>query len=476
LEELGISLIFFHGEMEDFLELMEEQGLKAAAIHSHQETGTQVSYQRDQRIHSYLQAKGISWKEYPHGGVIRPLKNRDRRDRIVKQRHHSPILPVPSALPIKKYTRLARDTWPQSLHNWQDKQRLICLEALDLIPLDPTRVNYAQELHQSMQSWSKRLDISPVLQFLIPRISPPPLTTELFPQPLPSPRQGCSREIFQEDLNSFLDYRSEGYSGGMSSMNSAPSHCSRLSVHLAWGTASIREALQEAEKEAAKGERAKARNLRSFIKRLFWHDHFVQRLEDEPRMEQFPLNPCYQDFPLPPNLSERFWAWIDGRTGYPYVDAGIRCLRSTGYLNFRSRALIVSFAVHSLRLPWELILYPMAQMMADYVPGIHISQLQMQAGVVGINTLRVYSPTKQLEDHDPNCRYVKSWLPELAGYSPQEILGGPLFSLAPYPEPIVDYKKESKIFKDYYFLIKKDPKTREEARKVYERHGSRRRN
>lgn len=115
------------------------------------------------------------------------------------------------------------------------------------------------------------------------------------------------------------------------------------------------------------------------------------------------------------------------------MDASIRGLRLSGYLPFRMRAMIVSFAVHVLRLWWRDILYPMAQWMADYVPGIHLSQLQMQAALTGINTIRVYDPTKQLTDHDRDARFVRAMVAELRHRDPAEIRALPDLRLPPYP-------------------------------------------
>jgi deoxyribodipyrimidine photo-lyase len=170
-----------------------------------------------------------------------------------------------------------------------------------------------------------------------------------------------------------------------------------------------------------------------------------------------------------------FRLWALGRTGMSLIDACIRHLRLTGYLNFRGRAMIVSFAIHVLRLPWRLIIYPMAQMMADYVPGIHISQLQMQAGLTGINALRVYNPTKQLKDHDSECVFVKSWVPELAEYEPALIHTLPQQELAPYPRAAVDHRQESSLFRKEYYSIKKSDQARAASREVLEQHGSRKR-
>jgi len=101
------------------------------------------------------------------------------------------------------------------------------------------------------------------------------------------------------------------------------------------------------------------------------------------------------------------------------IDACMRCLNATGFMNFRMRSMLVSFACYGLHLDWRLIHPHLARVFLDYEPGIHLSQLQMQAGVVGINTIRVYSPHKQIIDQDPECVFIKN---ERSGFHYQEEL------------------------------------------------------
>lgn len=175
------------------------------------------------------------------------------------------------------------------------------------------------------------------------------------------------------------------------------------------------------------------------------------------------------------NDEEKLTAWKHGRTGVPMVDAAVRCFRETGYLNFRSRAMITSFACHALHLSWRKVLYPLAGMMADYVPGIHVPQLQMQAGVTGINTIRVYNPNKQMRDHDPQARFVKEWCPRLADYSAEDIYkhGTGEQVLSDYPDPIINEKERRKQMRDTLYEIKNSDKAQQYADEVYQRHGSR---
>ena len=151
----------------------------------------------------------------------------------------------------------------------------------------------------------------------------------------------------------------------------------------------------------------------------------------------------------------------------------MRCLHETGYLNFRMRALTVSFFTHILWQPWQEATTHLSQMFLDFEPGIHFPQLQMQAGIVGINTVRVYSPTKQIADQDPECQFIKQWIPELRDFTVAEIMSYETCPLGQYPRPIVDFKAQSKQMKDQIFTIRKSLEGQTQSAKVLKAHGSR---
>ena len=205
----------------------------------------------------------------------------------------------------------------------------------------------------------------------------------------------------------------------------------------------------------------------------------MQRLEDRTSLETTCLQSTTDGIRRPgvvaagqrlteDEIERRFRAWREGQTGYPMVDACIRSLRATGWLNFRMRAMIVSFACYTLWLDWRLINPWLARQFTDYEPGIHLNQLQMQSGSTGINQLRIYNPVMQAKRHDPSGAFIQQWVPELATV-PTDVLhrlGEPdsgmlyaLYKLA-YVSPIVDYQKANKFARTTIERLRRAPESR----------------
>ena len=269
-------------------------------------------------------------------------------------------------------------------------------------------------------------------------------------------------------LDSFLKERCAGYSFKMSSPHEAEHSCSRLSPHIAFGSVSLREIYQKllAELEIT----GHKKDLYSFKKRLYWHCHFIQKLETEPELEFCSMHPMSDELRHDVN-SELIERWILGETGFPFLDACIQYLRKGGWINFRMRAMIMSFASYNLWQPWQKTSPLLAELFVDYEPGIHICQVQMQSGVTGINLPRIYSVLKQSKDQDPNADWIKAQIPKISNICTDKIHNAELRDL--YFEKIVDPALTAKKARETIWASRSDIEFKKIAKEVYLKHGSR---
>ena len=393
-----------------------------SAIWSHMETGNGWTYARDRAVGAWAREAGIPWHEFPQFGVIRRLKSRDgwarRWDRMMAE----PITPAP-----------ARITPPPAA----------------CAPLS-----------------------APIPSFA---------ALGLRPDPCPA-RQVGGRRAGLAALESFLAVRGRDYRWRMSSPVTAFEASSRLSAFLAWGALSLREIaqataarLRDLAPHDPDAQRWRA-SLVSFAGRQHWHCHFIQKLEDEPRLEFENLHPAYDGL-RPAQADETVLAaWCAGATGYPFIDACMRALDQHGWLNFRMRAMLTSFASYHLWLPWRASGLHLARQFVDYEPGIHWPQIQMQSGTTGINTMRVYNPVKQGLDHDPTGQFVRRFVPELRAV-PDAFIHQPWLwpgagTLA-YPPPIIDHEDAARTARAALHAVRVSTDHRAQAGQIADKHGSR---
>jgi len=407
----------WEGEMIEVL-----QGLHLATsqftLYSHEEIGLLWTYNRDIAVRKWAQKHEVTWVEFPYSTVKRGRKTRIRwNQEWHAYMHQSPEPSWEAAI-----------TWLASPH-----KEVLPKSVLDAIG----------------KAW-KAPD------------RPAGITQE----------GGLQRG--QTYLRSFLCQRHQSYHLHISKPQESRTSCSRLSPYLAWGNLSLREVYQA---YYAQKLQASNRGLTAFGSRLRWREHFIQKFESEHRIEWESVNRGGLDGYFLPD-PQRLDRWKKGQTGVPLVDACMRSLCHTGYLNFRMRAMIVSYATHVLRLPWKSISTHLAQQFLDFEPGIHYPQLQMQAGVTGINTVRIYNPVKQALEHDPYGHFVAKWIPEIAHiamplrHSPwlATAMEEQALDLNAYPTPMVDLEQAMREARKALYSAKRSPEARKEAQRILAMH------
>ena len=427
-----------------------EEGFKKLTVYfyikkifSHEETGNWETFQRDKKILKYCKSSVIKFIEYPTNGVVRKLDSRDNWNKIWRKRMSENIyvpltiintIEVPKGLcDISKETKQKYKLYLETVGN-------------EYLHSKNTRNNK----NRSLRIWNPNL------------------------------QKGWESEGIKI-LEKFLETRSSKYMYNISKPFESQSWCSRLSPYISYGCLSLKMIVQATENrrqelkgiwsDAAKNHR---KSLQYFVSRLHWQSHFIQKLEDEPELKFRNINRDFDS--IRQEIStELIDAVFQSQSGIPYIDALIRQLKQTGWCNFRSRAILVSFLCNTCLQPWQAVAPKIAQLFTDYEPGIHYPQFQMQAGTTWINTIRIYNPVYNGQQKDPEWKFIYNFLPELKTVPVKYIHEPHLwenFSTLNYPEPIVHIKENNKIAKDLLWTTKWNI-LQSEKEKIVKKHASR---
>ncbi len=412
LGALGAPLIIRVGDAVDVIARIAK---RAGITHivSHMETGCTASFARDRAVAAWARGAGISWQELQGSGVRRGFRGRSGWAAARDAFVAADQIPAPKAL-----------------------RAVVGIEA------------------------------GPI---------PNAGALRMAPDPCPH-RQNAGRAAGLAAMDSFFAARGAGYAGGISSPLLAERACARLSPHLALGSLSLREVSHAlAARRAAGMPGTWARSLAAFESRLAWRDHFIQKLEDQPNLDQMAMQPASDALGRVRDAG-LLGAWSAGQTGLPFIDAAMRYLNAAGWINFRARAMLTSFASYHLWLDWRDVGAELARKFTDYEPGIHWPQVQMQSGVTGVNIPRIYNPIKQGFDQDPTGRFIRQWLPELSAvpdahiHAPWRWAGAGQVLGRRYPEPLIEPSAAAREAKARLSNIRATPRARAEAFEVLERH------
>lgn len=215
------------------------------------------------------------------------------------------------------------------------------------------------------------------------------------------------REVEVETLNEYGDKRDIPSLKGTT----------RISMHLRFGTVSIRKMFKLAEKHSKK-----------WLNELIWRDFYQTIIYHFPDSAENAFRSKYERIPWI-NDEKQFKAWCEGKTGYPIVDAGMRQLNKTGFMHNRVRMIVASFLTKHLLIDWRWGERYFASKLLDFELASNVGGWQWAAGsgVDAAPYFRVFNPTSQEKKFDPDRKYIKKWVPEVDSDE--------------YPDPIVVHKE-----------------------------------
>ncbi|MFB6209395.1 MAG: deoxyribodipyrimidine photo-lyase [Candidatus Nanohaloarchaea archaeon] len=234
---------------------------------------------------------------------------------------------------------------------------------------------------------------------------------------------------------------------------------SKLSPHLKFGTVSVRECFWKAERSKVRSEEPEESGAHAWQEELAWRDFYFQLLWNFPRTTEEPFLEKYSsiEWESGKESPEKWNAWRDGETGFPFVDAGMRQLETEGWMHNRLRMVVTSFSCKDLWLDWRDVHDYFSRMFVDAELSSMLGGIQW-AYSIGTDAqpyFRVFNPWTQGEKYDPEGAYIREYVPELRDV-PDEYIHRPYrmpeyvqqdsecLIGKDYPKPIVDHDERRK--------------------------------
>lgn len=223
---------------------------------------------------------------------------------------------------------------------------------------------------------------------------------------------------------------------------------SLLSVYIRFGNISVRDMVRE-------GISHKSGGAKTWVSEIIWRDFYQMILDAFPYITEKAYKPEYEKIKFP-GTEKEFKAWKEGKTGYPLVDAAMRCLNETGMMHNRLRMIVASFLCKTLLIHWRKGEHYFAEKLLDFDLAANNGgwQWSSSSGLDAQPYFRIFNPYSQSEKFDPDGNFIRQWVPELAHLKAKEIHDPDLLRAPDYVRPIVSYELNRQRCLQIYSVVK----------------------